>query len=291
MSPLKVRGKSRDVPSSARSGKEVRINSVAPYSTGSLKLGTNTRSGPVEIAKRQFAGYKIGVNRGITETMQIDVRDILARNAVFAVLSPARRRALAESGTQVKLEKGQKLFSRGDEPDAAYPIISGEIEVSITGPDGRNVFIARLPGGSVVGEMGVLDGVARSTDAHATRKSILWRIERSLVFEALSVETGSALALLAVMARRLRETDALVDRNASMNLGKRLARLLLEESVHGKIIYNQADIAHLIGATREAVNRKLAEWRKAKFLEINHTGLHVLDRHALLGICRRKAAI
>jgi hypothetical protein len=145
---IEVRGKSRDVPSSARSGKEVRINSVAPYSTGSLKLGTNTRSGPVEIAKRQFAGYKIGVDRGITETMQIDVRDILARNAVFAVLSPARRRALAESGTQVKLEKGQKLFSRGDEPDAAYPIISGEIEVSITGPDGRNVFIARLPGGS-----------------------------------------------------------------------------------------------------------------------------------------------
>ena len=223
--------------------------------------------------------------------MQTDVRDTLARNAVFAVLSPARRRTLAESGSQVRLEKGQKLFNRGDAPDAAYAIITGEIEVSITGPDGRNVFIAKLPAGTVVGEMGVLDGVERSTDAHATRKTVLWRIERSLVFEALSVETGSALALLAVMARRLRETDALVDRNASINLGKRLARLLLEESAHGKIIYNQSDLAHLIGATREAVNRKLAEWRKANWLEINHTGLHVLDRHALLGICRRKAAI
>jgi CRP-like cAMP-binding protein len=223
--------------------------------------------------------------------MPTDVRDTLARNAVFAVLSPARRRALADGGSAVQLVKGEKLFARGDEPDAAYAIISGEIEVSITGPDGREVFIARLPGGTVVGEMGVLDGVARSTDAHATRKTVLWRIERSLVFEALSVETGSALALLAVMATRLRETDALVDRNASMNLSKRLARLLLEESAHGKIIYNQSDIAHLIGATREAVNRKLAEWRKANWLEINHTGLHVLDRHALLGICRRRAAI
>lgn len=223
--------------------------------------------------------------------MQTDVRDTLARNVVFAVLPPARRRALADGGSQVCLEKGQKLFNRGDAPDAAYAIISGEIEVSITGPDDRHVFIARLPGGTVVGEMGVLDGVSRSADAHATRKTVLWRIERSLVFEALSVETGSALALLAVMARRLRETDALVDRNASMNLGKRLARLLLEESAHGKIIYNQSDIAHLIGATREAVNRKLAEWRKANWLEINHTGLHVRDRHALLGVCRRKAAI
>ena len=223
--------------------------------------------------------------------MSIEVHNTLARNAVFAVLSPARRLALAESGSAVQLAKGDKLFGHGDAADAAYAIISGEIEVTIEGQDGRDVFIARLAGGNMIGEMGVLDGVPRSTKAHATRKTALWRIERDLVFEALSVETGSALALLAVMARRLRETDALVDRTASMNLGKRLARLLLEESAHGKIIYNQSDIAHLIGATREAVNRKLAQWRKSKWLEIDHTGLHVLDRHALLGICRRKAAL
>jgi CRP-like cAMP-binding protein len=223
--------------------------------------------------------------------MPLKVDETLARNPVFAVLSPAKRRALAERGSSVQLAKGERLFGRGDPPDAAFAIISGEIEVSIEGPDGRAVFIARLEGGTVVGEMGVLDGVVRSTDALATRKSELWRIDRDLVIEALTEESGSAVALLKIMARRLRETDALLDRNASMNLGKRLARLLLEESTHGKIIFNQSDLAHLVGATREAVNRKLAQWRKAKMLEINHTGLHVLDRPGLLAICRRKSAL
>jgi CRP/FNR family transcriptional regulator, cyclic AMP receptor protein len=217
--------------------------------------------------------------------------DVLAKNPVFSVLSPARRRELADSGRPVDLARGRRLFSRGEIADCAYAIISGELEVTIEGPDGRAVFIARLGAGDVVGELGVLDGVARSTDITATRKTELWRIERGHVLDALTNEPGSAIALLGVLARRIRDTDALVDRNASMEMGKRLARLLLEESVHGRIIYNQSDLAHLIGATREAVNRKLSRWRKEKWIELNHTGLHVLDRNALLAVCKRKAAL
>jgi CRP-like cAMP-binding protein len=217
--------------------------------------------------------------------------DTLARNAVFAVLSPARRKLLVQSGASVQLARGDKLFARGDVADAAYAIVSGEIEVTIEGPDGRSVFIARLGAGTVVGEMGVLDGVPRSADAHATRKTELWRVEGKLVHDALIEEPESALALLGLFARRIRDTDSLVERNSSMDLGKRLARLLLEEGANGRIIYNQSDLAHLVGATREAVNRKLAKWRKEKWVELNHTGLHVLDRPALLALCKRKAAL
>jgi CRP/FNR family transcriptional regulator, cyclic AMP receptor protein len=220
-----------------------------------------------------------------------EVSDTLARNAVFSVLSPARRVALAERAASIKLTKGGKLFSRGEQPEAAYAIVSGEIEVTIEGPDGRDVFIALLGSGTVIGELGVLDGVPRTTDARATRKTEVLKISRSLVTEALRDEPNSALALLGVLASRLRETDHLVDRNASMDLGKRLARLLLEEGAKGKIVYNQSDLAHLVGATREAVNRKLSRWRKSNWIMLNHTGLHILDRNALLAVCRRSAAI
>jgi CRP/FNR family cyclic AMP-dependent transcriptional regulator len=220
-----------------------------------------------------------------------EVGDTLARNAVFSVLSAARRNALAERATLIKLVKGGKLFARGEQPEAAYAIVSGEIEVTIEGPDGRDVFIALLGSGTVIGELGVLDGVPRSTDARATRKTEVLKISRSLVTEALRDEPNSALALLGVLASRLRDTDHLVDRNASMDLGKRLARLLLEEGAKGKIVYNQSDLAHLVGATREAVNRKLSRWRKSNWIMLNHTGLHILDRNALLAICRRSAAI
>jgi CRP-like cAMP-binding protein len=219
------------------------------------------------------------------------VGDILARNSVFAGLSAARRNQLADSGKSVALVRGDVVFKRGEESDAAYAIISGEVEVTVDGLDGRSVFLARLGQGTVLGEMGILDGSPRSADAAATRKTELWRIERKMVTDALMAEPSAALALLAVMARRLRDTDALVERTSSMDLGKRLARLLLDESTTGRIIYNQSDLAHLIGASREAVNRKLSRWRKAKWIELNATGLHVLDRPALLALCKRKAAL
>jgi len=223
--------------------------------------------------------------------MTAKVSEMLARNPVFTVLSPARRRMLADSGSHVELMKGAKIFSRGDASDAAYAIIVGEVEVTIEGMDGRTVFIARLGAGTVIGEMGVLDGSPRSADARATRKCELVRIDRKLVTDALAEEPGAAMALLGVMARRLRDTDALVERTSSMDLGKRLARLLLDEGATGRIIYNQSDLAHLVGASREAVNRKLSRWRKMKYVELNHTGLHVLDRPALLALCKRKVAL
>ena len=225
------------------------------------------------------------------EIMSKAAGDMLGRNPVFAVLPASRRRALAESSEPVGLARGAMLFASGDPATAAYAIVSGEIEITITGPDGREVFIALLGSGTVIGEMGVLDGVPRSTNARATRKSDLLRIERALILEALRSEPHSALALLGVLARRLRETDHLVDRNASMDLGKRLARLLLEEGAKGRIIYKQSDLAHLVGATREAVNRKLSLWRRENWVLRNHTGLHILDRQALLAICRRRTAI
>lgn len=223
--------------------------------------------------------------------MNSKVAAVLARNPVFAVLSPERRSLLAESGRPVRLARGSRLFSRGDISDAAYAIIAGEVEVVIEGMDGRPVWLARLGAGTVIGEMGILDGAPRSADANATRNSELWRIDSKLVTDSLKDEPGAALALLGEMARRLRDTDALVERTSSMELGKRLARLLLDEGASGKIIYNQSDIAHLIGASREAVNRKLASWRKEKWIEIDNMGLHILDRQALLALCKRKVTL
>ena len=224
---------------------------------------------------------------GSSDSRSSKIVETLGKNAVLGVLSLGSRQVLARNGAPVELAKGDELFRRGDTSDAAYAILSGEIEVSLPGMDGRDIWVARLGAGTVVGEMGSLDGSPRSADARATRKCELWKINRTLIMESLHDEPSAALALLSVLVGRLRDTDALVERNSSMSLGKRLARLLLDESAKGRIIYNQAELAHLIGATREAVNRKLSSWRKSNWIEITPTGLHVRDRAALLVLCKR----
>jgi len=83
----------------------------------------------------------------LEEKHSVKVADTLARDSVFAALSSKRRQALADSGTILRLEKGQRLFGHGDKSDAAYAIFAGEIEIAIPGLDGRAVWLARIKGG------------------------------------------------------------------------------------------------------------------------------------------------
>jgi CRP-like cAMP-binding protein len=139
--------------------------------------------------------------------------------------------------------------------------------------------------------MGVLDGAPRSADATAQRRTTLWQINRLAILEALKAEPNAALALLSLLAQRLRAADALMHRTATLDLGGRLARLLLDESTSGRITFSQGEMARLIGASRERVNRKLAEWRHKDWIDTGTAGLTVRNRNALRALCENGAAL
>ena len=209
-----------------------------------------------------------------------DIAAALARNPVFAVLPESRRRQLAARGSPVRLEPGAALFGAGDDADAMYVVLSGEVDVAVSAPDGRDVWLAKLGVGSLVGEMGVLDGGPRSADVRAVRRTELWRIGRRAVIDVLTEEPSAALELLAMLARRLRMTDILLQETALLDLGSRLARLLLE-SQGATVALSQGEMARLIGASRERVNRKLAAWRSEGWIDVGPYGVKVVDRAAL----------
>jgi CRP/FNR family cyclic AMP-dependent transcriptional regulator len=221
------------------------------------------------------------------------VRDIagsMARNPVFAVLPEARRQQLAAAGSPMRLDPGLALFRVGDDAEAMYVILSGEVEVAVPGQDGRDVWLANIGAGSLVGEMGVLDGGPRSADVRASSRTELWRISRRAVMDILSDEPSAGLALLAMMAQRLRVADALLQERALLDLGGRLARLLLE-SQGAVVALSQGEMARLIGASRERVNRKLAAWRSEGWIDVGAYGVKLLNRQALAAAARPAPAV
>lgn len=219
-----------------------------------------------------------------------DIASSMARNPFFAVLSEARRHQLAANGAPMRLDPGADLFRVGDEAEAMYVILAGEVEVAVPGQDGRDVFLARIGAGSLVGEMGVLDGGPRSADVRASSRAELWRISRRAVMDVLREEPSSGLALLAMMTQRLRMADALVQERALLDLGGRLARLLLE-SQGAVIALSQGEMARLIGASRERVNRKLAAWRSEGWIDVGAYGVKLLNRQALAAAARLSPAV
>lgn len=209
----------------------------------------------------------------------------LRDSEVLGVLSADASATLAARGALVDLASGAYLCRIGDPGDAVYVILDGEIEVRTSTSGGRDLRLVALRRGEIVGEMAALDGGLRSADMAATRRTRLWRIPRSALMEALEAEPKAAVALLAEMSGRLRRTNAALEARATLDLGGRLAQLLVgEQNARGLIPLTQSELARRLGASREKVNRKLHDWVLDGSVEVTPSGVRLLAAHRLQGL-------
>ena len=184
----------------------------------------------------------------------------LGRSPVFGALSPSSRTALAAAGTPVQLTRGARLFSTGDPGDAAYLLLSGELEVGLSRADGGETWLASLAAGAIIGDMAVLDGGQRSADCHCRAcvhpvAPAPRRCRRRRSPPSRRLRCSSWRYSPAACARSMRWSR----RRRSLDIGARLARLLLQ--AERRETRSQSDLARIAGTTRESVNRKFAEWR------------------------------
>lgn len=214
----------------------------------------------------------------------------LRTSEVLGRLSPEGAAALARAGSPVELPAGRLLCQAGDPGDAVYVVLEGEIEVRTASRGGREVRFVALGKGALVGEMAVLDGGPRSTDMAATRRCKLWRIPRSALLARLEAEPAAAVGLLVELVGRLRRTNAALEAQTTLDLGGRLARLLLaEQSAKGLVAISQTELARRIGASREKVNRKLKEWSAEGHVAVTTAGVRVIAPDRLAAVIQGTA--
>lgn len=218
-----------------------------------------------------------------------DIGAQLGRSALFAQVSPERRQKLVAEGSITALAPGALLFAKGEPGDALYVVLEGEMEVGVLTEGGRSVRMAALGPGAVIGEMAVLDGGPRSADCAASRRAKLLRISRDAALAALEAEPKALLALVAEMSRRLRAADDALEDAALLDLGGRLAQLLLGEAGGGEVVaMAQSEMARRIGASREKVNRKLQSWKAEGWIAIRRSGVRLERKDRLAALVDEK---
>ena len=220
---------------------------------------------------------------GKTQTeLASSVAGALAGSPLFGGLSATILKRVTAAAAQIDLAVGTQLFARGDKSDALFVIVEGEIEVRAISEGGKEVRLAALGAGAVLGEMGILDGEPRSADALAARRTRLLRVPRAALIDALVAEPKALLALVAEIVGRLRRTNEALEDFSVLDLGGRLAQLLLLEAGRAQTVtISQSEMARRIDASREKTNRKLQQWRVAGLIEIDRAGVHVRQPDAL----------
>ena len=97
--------------------------------------------------------------------MSKDTLALLAGHYLFRDLDAVVVERIAALAVTRRLRAGEVLFLKGDEGDALYCVLKGQVRISTTGPRGRTVILTMMGPGDVFGEIALLDGMPRTADA------------------------------------------------------------------------------------------------------------------------------
>lgn len=177
---------------------------------------------------------------------------------------------------------GRDLFLQGDEGDRVFGILSGKLEISLISADGRKLVTNIETRNGLVGEIAALDGGPRSASVTCLSDCVVVSLSRAQLLDRLARDPALSRDIIAHLCTRLRWMSGEVGDQALLTLEQRLAKRIiflagLQPDPRSWIFGSQQDIAEFIGATRETVNKALAEWRAAGLVEVARGRLRVID--------------
>ncbi|RJG41069.1 Crp/Fnr family transcriptional regulator [Mesorhizobium sp. DCY119] len=204
-------------------------------------------------------------------------------------LGPGLFNLLFKDCKSERYRAGEHLFLQEDMPERLYGVLSGTVEISIYSSSGKKLVANMELSQSLVGEIGVLDGLPRTATATCLTDCELVSVSRNQLFDRIEKNPPLARAIIELLCARLRWVSGELGDHALLKIEARLAKRLNFLSGHmgdsgGWISISQTELAEFLGATRESVNKILNDWRGRSLIEMKRGGIRVKDRQALQDI-------
>lgn len=199
---------------------------------------------------------------------------LLLQAPMFKELPKARLRTLASDMRELRFVPDKTIFARGDPARDIYVVAEGRVRLSVLSPDGRVLTFKHAGEGDLFGEIGAFDGGVRTADATASTRVRVFALDRDLVITALTGHPEAARAAIDFLCERLRITSAQMEDIALHSIVERIARFLLSalrlsgtrhtagHTASLDLQLSQAELADLLGASRQRTNIALARLKK-----------------------------
>jgi CRP-like cAMP-binding protein len=212
-------------------------------------------------------------------------RRILETTQLLGALPPDTLEALRQRATTRTVARNEVLFRQGEQAGEMYGIISGRVAILTRSPDGRESLVAVLDEGSLLGELPLFDDGPRSADARALEETQLIVLGYDAVRTAIDAHPTMLWVIVRLLARRLRDTDESLADAVFLDVPARTAKRLLDiagEADQFRLPMTQEDLAGLVGASRERVNKALSLFTRLGWIEVEGRNRYrILDRQAL----------
>ena len=214
--------------------------------------------------------------------------DLIIRKApLFSALDDEAAHELRQSMVALKLNKGQVLFKEGQDGDRLYVVVHGKIKLGTTSTDGRENLLSILGPGEMFGELSLFDPEPRTSTATAVTDARLVSLAHEAVIGLVTTNPQTSLELLRRLAQRLRKSNEILAdlvfadvpgrvAKAIMDLGERFG-VMKEDGLHVNHDLTQEALAQLVGASRETVNKALADFAARGWVKLEPRAVLVTD--------------
>lgn len=223
--------------------------------------------------------------------MQTDKAEIIRRCYLFTEASADSIARLADCSLVETAPKNRALFEIGDEVDGLRILVDGLIRIWINDAEGRELTLTLVEPGEAFGEIALLDGDLRSANATVADASRMVLLKRDAFDRVLDDDPKLARHLILLLCDRLRRNTQDLHGFAFEDLRVRLGRKLYELAMaHAQIDgkgatmtrkFSQTEFAHMLGATREAVNKRLSAMSFDGIVAVKNGWIEIPDLEAL----------
>jgi CRP/FNR family transcriptional regulator, cyclic AMP receptor protein len=204
--------------------------------------------------------------------------DVLRRAPLFDALDDDSAAALQAGVTVVELARAERLFDEGASGNQLYVILDGKIKLTRAAADGRENLLSVLGPGEMFGELSLFDPRPRTASATALTDSRLAALAHDDLRSWLTGRPDVALHLLQALAQRLRRANDVMADLVFTDVPGRVAKALLdladrfgttqEDGLQVNHDLTQEELAQLVGASRETVNKALADFAARGWLQL-----------------------
>jgi CRP/FNR family transcriptional regulator, cyclic AMP receptor protein len=193
---------------------------------------------------------------------------------LFNALSDEDLKMVDGLAVEKQVPKNTVVFSKGEIGDSLFAVVAGRVKVFVGDSDGREIILKILGPGDFFGEMAMVDKQPRSASV-ATLENSVFKVLSHTAFEA-ALERAPRIAgsVMQALAKRLREADRKISTLALMDVYGRVSHTLLDLAVmnDGKLVVaeklSQQELANMVGASREMVNRILKDLTERGYISI-----------------------
>jgi CRP/FNR family cyclic AMP-dependent transcriptional regulator len=224
-----------------------------------------------------------------------DTRNLLADIELFAGLTPSQLDWVAQHAHRRAFEAGRNVMTIEQPGEAVYIILHGTVKIHIEQGE-RDVILAILGAGDMLGEMSLIDSIGRSASAVTLENSLMLWMDKTTFNYLLDNFPPVARNLVKILTARVRLSDQLIQALATLDVNGRVARQLLafaEKYGHLKdnvmqirIALTQSDIADLVGASRKRVNQAMVLFKEQGLLDTDVDGrIRIHNQDGLARFC------